>query len=292
MQKFIRSACLLCITFFYLISLIYNNMKLKVILMVLVAVLLAASCKSPEISYFQDVMNENELAIQKDGAIRLRPGDKIAVVVHTKNQEYNNMYNLPWAPSRIGQSAEYQTAQPQGMVCYTVNDSGKIVFPVLGSVDASGKTREELAADIKNKLLDTKQLTDDPLVVTVEFANLNISILGEVTNPGRYSLTNDKVTILDALGMAKDLTIYGERDKVMVMREENGKQKTYVVDLTSAGNLMRSPVYYMQQNDIIYVKPNTVRQRQATVAGNTIYTPSFWISVASLLTTITALLVK
>ena len=260
--------------------------------MFFVAIVLVASCKAPEISYFQDVMNESELAIQKDGIIRLRPGDKISVVVNTKDQEYNNMYNLPWVPSRIGQAAQYQSSQVQGMLCYTVNDDGKIQFPILGTVDAYGKTREELAADIKKKLLDGNYLLDNPLVVTVDFANLNVSVLGEVTKPGRYSLTNDKVTILDVLGMASDLTIYGERDNVMVMREEDGKQKTYFVDLTSAGNLMRSPVYYMQQNDIVYVKPNSMRQRQATVAGNTVYTPSFWISVASLLTTITALLVK
>ena len=260
--------------------------------MILVAGVLATACKAPEISYFQDVINESELAIQKDGVIRLRPGDKIAVVVHTKAQEYNNMYNMPWTPSRIGQATQYQVSQAHGMVCYTVNDDGKIAFPVLGTVDAAGKSREELANDIKKMLLDEKLLTDDPLVVTVEFANLNISVLGEVARPGRYSLTNDKVTILDAMGMAGDLTIYGKRDNVMVMREEDGTQKTYIVDLTSAGSLMRSPVYYMQQNDVVYVKPNSMRQRQATVAGNTVYTPTFWISVASLLTTITALIVK
>jgi polysaccharide export outer membrane protein len=162
----------------------------------------------------------------------------------------------------------------------------------LGAVSASGKTREELANEIKKMLIDGKLLEDDPLVVTVEFGNLNVSVLGEVAKPGRYNLIKDRTTILDAIGFAGDLTIYGERDCVMVMREENGKQKVYEVDLTSAGNMMRSPVYYVQQNDVIYVKPNTMRQRQATVAGNTVYTPSFWISVASLLTTITALIVK
>ena len=260
--------------------------------MFFVAIVLATSCKTTKISYFQDVMNESELAIQKDGAIRLRPGDKISVIVSTKAQEYNNLYNLPWTPSRIGNDADYQTSQPQGMVCYTINEVGNILFPILGNVSASGKTREELAAEIKKKLIDGKYLDDDPLVVTVEFGNLNVSVLGEVAKPGRYNLNKDKTTILDAIGFAGDLTIYGERDCVMVMREENGKQKVYEVDLTSAGNMMRSPVYYVQQNDVIYVKPNTMRQRQATVAGNTVYTPSFWISVASLLTTITALIVK
>ena len=267
-------------------------MKLRTIFMLFVAAVLATSCETPKISYFQDVMNESELALQKDGAIRLRPGDKVMVIVSTKAQEYNNLYNLPWTPARIGQAAEYQSTQPQGMVCYTVNNDGDILFPILGSVEANRKTREELAADIKNKLIEGKYLEDDPLVVTVEFSNLNVSVLGEVARPGRYNIDKDKLTLLDAIGFAGDLTIYGERDNVMVFRNEKGKQKVYEVDLTSASNLMRSPVYYLQQNDVIYVKPNTMRQRQATVAGNTVYTPSFWISVASLLTTITALIVK
>ena len=153
-------------------------------------------------------------------------------------------------------------------------------------------TREGLAASIKKALLDKKLLEDDPLVVTVEFANLNISVLGEVAKPGSYAIDKDKITVLDALGMAGDLTIYGKRDKVVVMRQVGGKQKVYEVDLTSAEKLVDSPVYFMQQNDVVYVKPNEMRQRQATVSGNTVYTPTFWISVASLLTTITALIIK
>ena len=153
-------------------------------------------------------------------------------------------------------------------------------------------TREQLAVHIKQEMLDKNLANDDPLIVTVDYANLNISVLGEVKNPGRYSVEKDKITILEALGMAGDLTIYGERDDVVVLREEAGKQNTYVVDLTSTMKLVKSPVYYLQQNDIVYVKPNTMRQRQATVSGNTVYTPTFWISVASLLTTISAIIIN
>ena len=117
-------------------------------------------------------------------------------------------------------------------------------------------------------------------------------MLGEVARPGRYAIDRDKITLLDALGMAGDLTIYGERGNVVVMRQVGGRQKVFEVDLTSAEKLVDSPVYFMQQNDVVYVKPNEMRQRQATVSGNTVYTPTFWISVASLLTTITALIIK
>ena len=248
------------------------------------------SCKSPQISYFQDSNDGLELLLKEDGVIRLRPGDKVTVIVNTKDQEYNNMYNLPYAPARIGQSSSYQTAQ--GVACYTVNSEGFIAFPVLGKINVAGMTREELGVLIKNALLEKKLLEDDPLVVTVEFANLNVSVLGEVRNPGRYAIDKDNVSILDALGMAGDLTIYGERDGVVVMRQVDGKQKIFEVDLTSVEKLVDTPAYYVQQNDIVYVKPNSMRQRQATVSGNTIYTPTFWISVASLLTTVTAIIIN
>ena len=249
-----------------------------------------ASCKSPQISYFQDSNDGLELLLKENGAIRLRPGDKVTVIVNTKDQEYNNMYNLPYAPARIGQSSSYQTAQ--GVACYTVDSNGYIEFPVLGKIAVEGMTREELGASIKKALLDKKLLEDDPLVVTVEFANLNISVLGEVNTPGRYAIDKDNVTLLDALGMAGDLTIYGQRDGVVVMRRVEGKQKMFEVDLTSVEKLVASPVFYVQQNDVVYVKPNSMRQRQANVGGNTVYTPTFWISVASLLTTVAAIIVN
>lgn len=267
-------------------------MSRKIIFLFLLSVVLMTSCKAPQISYFQDSADGVEFLLKEDGVVKMRPGDKVTVIVNTKDQEYNNLYNLPYTPSRIGQSVSYQSVQPQGIVCYTVDSNGDIDFPILGKMKAEGLTREGLAASIKKALLDKKLLEDDPLVVTVEFANLNISVLGEVAKPGRYAIDKDKITLLDALGMAGDLTIYGKRDKVVVMRQVGGKQKVYEVDLTSAEKLVDSPVYFMQQNDVVYVKPNEMRQRQATVSGNTVYTPTFWISVASLLTTITALIIK
>ena len=267
-------------------------MSRKIIFLFLLSVVLMTSCKAPQISYFQDSADGVEFLLKEDGVVKMRPGDKVTVIVNTKDQEYNNLYNLPYTPARIGQSVAYQSVQPQGIACYTVNSNGDIDFPILGKMKAEGMAREELAASIKKALLDKKLLEDDPLVVTVEFANLNISVLGEVAKPGRYAIDKDKITLLDALGMAGDLTIYGERDNVVVMRQVGGKQKVFEVDLTSVEKLVDSPVYFMQQNDVVYVKPNEMRQRQATVSGNTVYTPTFWISVASLLTTITALIIK
>ena len=263
-------------------------------ILLLLTVMLLTACRAPQISYFQDAENNTSLALQDDGVIKLRPMDEVVIAVNTKDPEYLNMLNLPYAGNRIGTSntSARVMLQSQGILSYKVDSEGNIDFPLLGKIKAEGLSRQELAAKIKQELLDRKKVTDDPLVVTVEFVNLNVSVLGEVKNPGRYNIIKDKVTILEAISMAGDLSIFGERDEIMVVREEDGKQKTYIVDLTSLDKLINSPVYYMQQNDIVYVKPNSMRQRQATVSGNTIYTPSFWISVASLLTTITALIIN
>lgn len=158
---------------------------------------------------------------------------------------------------------------------------GYIEFPVLGAINVNGKTRKEIASLIKEELI-SRELLKDP-VVTVEFANLCISVLGEVKTPGRYSIDRDKVTLLDAIGMAGDLTIYGKRDKVFVLRENGGTRYSYSVNLCSAEDLFSSPAYYLQQNDIVYVEPGNVRANQSTVNGNTIRSTSFWISVTSLI---------
>ena len=144
--------------------------------------------------------------------------------------------------------------------------------------------REEIAECIKKELIK-ENLVKDP-VVTVEFANLCISVLGEVNNPGRFSIDRDRLTILDALSMAGDLTIYGNRSKVMVLRQEGDVQRVYGLNLMSGEHIYTSPAYYLQQNDVVYVEPNAVKARQSTVNGNNVRSTSFWISLASLLTSI------
>ena len=176
----------------------------------------------------------------------------------------------------------------QGVSAYTVDANGEIDFPVLGKIYVAGMKREEIAECIKNELME-ENLVKDP-VVTVEFANLCISVLGEVNSPGRFSIDRDKVTILDALSMAGDLTIYGNRSKVMVLRQEGDVQRVYGINLTSGEHIYTSPAYYLQQNDVVYVEPNAVKARQSTVNGNNIRSTSFWISLASLLTSVAILI--
>lgn len=261
----------------------------------LFAVWATCSCSAPsQVTYFQDLRpGESEQKVVAATEIKVRPGDKMSIIVNSRDPQLTQLFNLPYVGQQIGQgivTVNTVSNYSQGVSGYTVDEEGMIDFPVLGKIEIAGKNREEIAAFIKGELL-AKNLVKDP-VVTVEYMNLCISVLGEVTNPGRYSIDRDKVTILDAISMAGDLTIYGKREKVLVLREENGVQHVYGINLCSAEHLYTSPVYYLRQNDVVYVEPNNVRARQATVNGNNVRSTSFWISLASLLTTVAVLVFK
>lgn len=245
------------------------------------------SCAAPKVAYFQDMQSGNTEKVITPTDIRVQPGDKIMILVNSKDPMLVNLFNLPVVNRQIG---SVSNTTPQGISGYTINSAGNIDFPVLGEVHIAGMTRGEISSYIKSELVG-RNLVKDP-VVTVEFMNLTISVLGEVANPGRFNIDKDRITLLEALSMAGDLTIYGKRDNVTVQREENGKTMIYKVDLGSGADLYASPVYYVKQNDVIYVEPNSVRARQSTVNGNNVRSTSFWLSLASLLTTITVLIVK
>ena len=265
-------------------------MKIGTILRVLAVAVLLGSCATPKVAYFQDVEPGTPEQVLNRLDIRVRPEDKISIVVNSKDPLLMELFNLPTVSRQIGSGSGSSGSSSQGLSGYTVDKSGNIDFPVLGAVHVAGMTREEIASYIKEELVE-KNLVKDP-IVTVEFQNLTVSVLGEVASPGRYNIDKDRLSLLDAISMAGDLTINGKRDNVLVQREENGKKVLYKVNLNSGLDLYASPVYYLQQNDIIYVEPNSMRARQATVNGNSIRTPSFWISLVSLATTVTVLIVS
>lgn len=256
----------------------------------LLCIVAICSCNTPQnISYFQDMQGgDKELALTKAVEITIRPKDKLSIIVNTQDNRLTNLFNLPIMSVQVG--TEFSNNQQRGLSGYTVDSEGCIDFPVIGKINVGGMTREQVAAKIKAELV-AKNLVKDP-VVTVEFMNFYIAVMGEVTKPGRYAIDKDEVTILDAISMAGDLTIYGKRENVMVMRKENGTQHVYNVNLCSANNIMSSPVYYLQQNDVVYVEPNDTKARQSTVNGNNVRSTSFWISLASLMTSVAILIVN
>ena len=253
--------------------------------------LMIVGCKAPEnVVYFQDLRpGESEIILPAPLEITVRPEDKISIIVNSRDPQLTDLFNLPYVSRQLGVSSRYNYSSysgstNQGVSGYTVDANGDIDFPVLGKIHVAGMRREEIATHIKNELI-TKNLVKDP-VVTVEFMNLCISVLGEVNTPGRFNIDRDRVTILDALSMAGDLTIYGKREKVLVLRQEGDLQRVYGINLTSGEHIYTSPAYYLQQNDVVYVEPNNVKARQSTVNGNNVRSTSFWISLASLLTSI------
>ena len=210
--------------------------------------------------------------------IKIQPKDKVSILVNSQDLRLTNLFNLPIISQQVGQ--EISTGTNRGMSGYTVDSNGNIDFPVLGRIHIQGMTREEVASHIKQEL-QSHDLVKDP-VVTVEFMNLAVSVLGEVNNPGRYNIDKDNITILDALSQAGDLTVYGKREKVLILRNED----------CSGDHIYSSPAYYLQQNDVVYVEPNDTKARQSTVNGNNVRSTSFWISLASLLTSIAILIVN
>lgn len=261
----------------------------------IIAAVLLVGCSVPkEVAYFQDVETPVILETAKRLPVKVRPGDKLGILVTTKDPTISALFNLPTYSSRLGQSASvngtgvesrvYTGTGSENIASYTVSPEGTIDFPVLGTLKVAGMTRSELQGFIKGEIAG-RELAKDPIVV-VEFLSTGISVIGEVLRPGRFDLNRDDLTILEAIALAGDLTITGQRENVRVLRKENGQVKTYILDLTNAKSLVNSPAYYLQQDDVIYVEPNKMRKRSTTVNGNNALSVSFWISVASLLTSV------
>ena len=257
----------------------------KIYYLVLMSLVLLTSCKTPQdITYLQDVNNNPSILTQTDGTIRFLPGDKLSIYVHSRDKQLMDLFNLFQSTSNIS------TNTNGGLYAYTVDNEGYIDFPVLGKVKAQGLTRTEVADAIKNRLVNENLCKD--AVVTATFYDMNFSILGTVSGAGVKQITKDKITLMEAIAMASDLQIDGIRKNVLVMRQEGDKQVPYRVDLTSAESVYNSPVYYIRQNDIVYVEPNNKNKRNSTVMGSTAYQPAFWMSLVSFITTMVFIFVK
>lgn len=264
-------------------------MKAKEIMLLLPCILFFTGCSSTKkIIYFQDIASDMSIPMTTSRDITLEPGDQVSIVVNSKDPDLAVLFNLPIVSNRVGSSSSLSYSQQISV--YTVDSTGSIDFPILGRLMIADMTRSQLSDFIKHQLI-AKQLLRDP-TVTVDFVNLYFTVLGEVKNPGRYKIDRDQVSLLDALGRAGDLTIYGIRKNVLVIREKQQKYKTYRLNLLNSNQLYASGGFYIRQNDVIYVQPNSVRQRQSTVNGNNVRSSSFWLSLASLMTTVVVLFMK
>ncbi|WP_280745001.1 MULTISPECIES: polysaccharide biosynthesis/export family protein [unclassified Parabacteroides] len=253
-------------------------------LFALFCILLCTGCASEkEVVYLQDVIPLKQQVIEQNYDVIIHEDDLLAIMVNSKDPELALPFNMPVVTYQLG----YQTSAQQRILGYLVDKEGYIDFPILGKLKVSGMSRLAATNMIKDRLMKD-DLIKDP-IVTIQFLNFKISVMGEVNRPGTFTISGDRVTLLEALSMAGDLTIYGKRNRVAVIREFDGKRTILFHDLRSA-DIFLSPCYYLQQNDIVYVEPNKARAGQSSINQNT--SVSVWLSAISILASVAALIVN
>ncbi|MDC7137547.1 MULTISPECIES: polysaccharide biosynthesis/export family protein [Bacteroides] len=222
--------------------------------LLLFILLTGTSCiSSKKMIYLQgvDSLTNPAQVIQQDYELRIKPDDQLYIMVSSKEPELLT----PFANTQIlGSSTSGGGTNIQETTGVQVDKNGKIDVPILGEIQVAGLTRLQLADEIK-KRLEEGQYIKDP-TVSVRIKGLKISVMGEVGSPGVHEMAGDRITLLEALSMAGDLTPTAKRTNILVLREEEGKRHTYTVDLTSGRDVLESPCYYLQQNDVVYVEPN------------------------------------
>ena len=258
------------------------NRKLSLQLVSLFFVLLLTACtSSKKILYLQDVQPLKQQDIENQYEVKIHNDDLLAIMVNSKNPELALPFNMPLISYQLG----YQNTYTQRILGYLVDSGGDIDFPILGKIHVAGMTRKELTTYLKQRLIDEDYIKDP--IVTVQFLNFKISVMGEVNRPGSFDINSDRITLLEALSKAGDLTIYGRRDRVAVIREVDGVRTILYHDLRSS-DIFQSPCYYLQQNDIVYVEPNKAKTGQSRINQNN--SVSVWTSVISVLTSIVTLI--
>lgn len=258
----------------------YNRMNLrsmlslKYIILTLLTLVMVGCASRKNIVYFQGEATTIDQLAEKYSP-KIQPDDMLVITVSARDFEATKLFN---------QVNYYYQKEGEGrLVSYLVDADGYIEYPVIGKIQLGGLTRSEAMAKMKSLLAE---YIVDP-GVTISIANFRITVLGEVNTPGTFTLTNEKISILEALGLAGDLTINGVRNNVKVIREVEGKKEIHDVDLTSS-QILNSPVYYLKQNDVVYVEPNKAQIQSSTYSRNT----SVIISIASLLITVISVLTR
>ena len=259
-------------------------MKLKSFYCIVLVTALLTSCGSVKnVAYLQ---NSDDVDLTLSRVLydaRIMPKDQLTITVSTTNPEAAAPFNMtiPTAYT-LGRS---NISQQPSLQSYLVDNDGNISFPILGTLRVAGLTKREAEQMIEQKIRPYMSDVENP-IVTVRMSSYSISVLGEVSRPGSYQVAREKISILEALAQAGDLTIYGVRDKVKLIREDaTGQKEIHVLNLNDA-NLINSPYYYLQQNDIVYVEPNKVKARNSTVGTTT----SLWFTATSIVISLASLL--
>ena len=249
--------------------------------LVLLLVGMLMSCASrEEIIYFQDEPLTTETSLSNDYTVSFKPDDMVTIDISAQEPESVRPFLLsPTTRSRDPLSISNELR----MQSYLIDNKGNIEFPILGTIKLEGLSRIEATAMLKEKL---SEYIKDP-IVNVRLLNFTITILGEVNRPGTYTVQDERISLTEALGLAGDLTIYGQRENILLIREVNEEKRYASIDLTSV-NSINSPYYYLSQNDVLYIQPNNAKVRSSRYTQNN----AVIIAAVGTLATIIAILIR
>lgn len=259
----------------------------RFLVLLLLVGMLEGCNSSKRVTYFQDTANESLVSLVSDGQIRIKAHDRLTVVVTSKDAELAAPFNSATSYNSLSVNPLGTTSAngTQSLQVRTVDEKGMLYIPIIGDIYCVGKTRSELADEIASKIKAGGYVSDAS--VNIQFVDMKLFVLGEVTRPGQFDVTRDKITILEALAMAGDMTIFGNRSNVSVIRKVQGsdQNKVYQVNLLSA-DAMSSPAYYLQQGDVVYVQPNKYKAATSEINQNR----TFWLSIVSTLVSVATLI--
>lgn len=259
-------------------------MKKIVFTFVAVAMILVlAGCgSSKNIPYFQNIDTISLAASRGLYDAHIMPKDMLTINVHTTDAAASAPFNLSAAGASSSQGTTASATSG-----YLVDNNGNINFPIVGKIHVAGLTKGECEDLIKSKIQPYLSRTENP-VITVRMSSYRVTVIGEVGSPGVIPVATEKMSIIEALAEAGDLTIYGKRDNVMLIREDaQGQKSMHRINLNDA-SIINSPYYYLQQNDVIYVEPNKAKAKDATISNST----SLWMSMVSILVSVASMVVN
>jgi len=268
-----------------------NSVKNKFSLLILVSVLLMSSCSQVKnIAYFQKVDSQADMIkLEKSSSshyiARIKPKDILSITVVASEMEATKAYNLIVPQIYNITSATMNLNSVPTLQNYLVDTDGNIDFPVLGKIKAGGMTRKELGDLLLEKMASA--FSKEQPIITIRIVNYSVNVLGEVSKPGKFETANERMTIFDALAMAGDMTVYGRRDNVMVLRENSDGLKQYIPVNLNDKDIIYSPAYYLEQNDVVYVEPNKSKSNSSNFGA----AESFTISVVSTLFSLASLII-
>lgn len=247
--------------------------------------LLTASCKTPKnITYFQDAEHGYSVMPAPAQNIKIKPGDKVSINVSTQDAALSQLFNVSAQGVKVANSSGGGAETAGG---YLVDDFGDIKYPLLGKVHVAGMSRNEIGDYMERELKNRNILKD--AIVNVDFADIGFITIGE-GGAGRHEITKDKMNIIEAIAASGNIPMTSSRTNILVIREgENGESKTYRVDMTNLEKLTQSPVYWVQQNDVIYAEPTERTLRQQTMYGEQVYQPYFWTGMLGVLFSIVSM---